>query len=124
MGFFLADPILLFMASDRDQAIFEAAIKLGALYHQWVGTPVSPSVASTLETAIQESVSLQPFVSDIHISLDRSQMVENIYGYSELKGTMFKVDIITKVGSACCHARLHRQGDYPLMEIVTCYEEP
>jgi len=48
------------MASEHDQAIFEAAIKLGALYHQWVGTPVSPSTASVLESAIQESVSLQP----------------------------------------------------------------
>lgn len=112
------------MPRDRDQAIFEAAIKLGALYHQWVGTPVSPSTASTLESAIQESVSLQPFVSDIHISLDRSQMSENIYGYSELKGTMFHVDLITKVGTSCCHARLQRKGDYPLMEIVSCYEEP
>ncbi len=112
------------MPRDRDQAIFEAAIKLGALYHQWVGTPVSPSTASTLESAIQESVSLQPFVADIHISLDRSQMSGNIYGYSELKGTMFNVDLITKVGTSCCHARLQRKGDYPLMEIVSCYEEP
>ncbi len=112
------------MPRDRDQAIFEAAIKLGALYHQWVGTPVSPSTASTLESAIQESVSLQPFVSDIQISLDRSQMSENIYGYSELKGTMFKVDLVTKVGTSSCHARLQRKGDYPLMEIVSCYEEP
>jgi dihydroneopterin aldolase len=111
------------MASERDQAIFEAAIKLGAVYHQWVGTPVSPSTASTLESAIQESVSLQPFVADIHVSLDRSLMVENIYGYSELKGIMFKVDIMTKVGSSCCHARLQRKEDYPLMEIVSCYEE-
>ena len=111
------------MASERDQAIFEAAIKLGALYHQWVGTPVSPSTASTLESAIQESVSLQPFVSDIRVSLDRSQMRENIFGYSELKGTMFTVEIITRVGRSCCHARLQRKGDYPLMEIVSCYEE-
>lgn len=112
------------MASEHDQAIFEAAIKLGAIYHQWVGTPVSPSTASTLESAIQDSVSLQPFVYDIQVSLDRSQMTENIFGYSELKGTMFNVSIITKVGSSCCHARLQRKGDYPLMEIISCYEEP
>ena len=112
------------MAPERDQAIFEAAIKLGALYHQWVCTPVSPSTASTLESAIQESVSLQPFVYDIRVSLARTQMRENLFGYSELKGTMFNVDIITKVGSSCCHARLQRKGDYPLMEIVSCYEEP
>ncbi|MCQ2376461.1 MAG: dihydroneopterin aldolase family protein, partial [Methanocorpusculum sp.] len=27
------------MATDRENAVFEAAIKLGALYHQFVGTP-------------------------------------------------------------------------------------
>jgi len=32
--------------SDREQAIFEAGIKLGALYHQWVGTPISQESAA------------------------------------------------------------------------------
>ena len=112
------------MATEREQAVFEAAIKLGALYHQWVGTPVSPATAATLESAIRESVSLQPYVSEVTVSLDRSQMTENIFGYAELKGTMFTVDIRTRVGASSCHARLHRKGDYPLMEIVSCHEEP
>jgi len=112
------------MPSEREQAIFEAAIKLGALYHQFVGTPVSRTTASSLETAIQESISLQPYVRDVRVSIDRGQMEENLYGYSELKGTMLTVDVITRVGDACCHARLKRKGDYPLMEIIRCYEEP
>lgn len=112
------------MATEREQAVFEAAIKLGALYHQWVGTPVSPATAATLERAIQESVGLQPYVTGITVSLDRSRMAGNIFGYAELEGTMFTVDITTKVGAASCHARLHRKDDYPLMEIVSCDEEP
>jgi hypothetical protein len=51
-------------------------------------------------------------------------MEDNIFGYSELKGTMLTVDVVTRVGESCCHARLKRKGDYPLMEIVRCYEEP
>jgi hypothetical protein len=108
------------MVSEREQAIFEAAIKLGALYHQFVGTPVS----RTTETAIQESISLQPYVLELRVSIDRGQMEENLYGYSELKGTMLTVDVVTRVGDVCCHARLRRKGDYPLMEIIRCYEEP
>ena len=30
------------MVSGREQALFEAGIKLGALYHQFVGMPLPP----------------------------------------------------------------------------------
>jgi hypothetical protein len=112
------------MIREREQAIFEAGIKLGALYHQFVGTPVSPATASLLETAITESIGLQPYVREIRVRLSREEMEENVFGYSELAGTMLSVDLVTRVGRACCHARLQRKDNYPLMEIVDCYEEP
>jgi len=106
------------MHTAREQAIFEAGIKLGALYHQWVGTPVSPDTASSLESAIQKSVKLQPHVEKIRVRLDRSLMDPNIFGYSELRGLMFDVEITTRVEGEPCRARLIRTGDYPMMEIV------
>lgn len=112
------------MATDREQAIFEAAIKLGALYHQWVGTPVSRRSAASVETAIEKAVILQPFVEEITVRLDREKMTENIYGYSELSGLMFDVVIVTRVGFAYCRARLAPHDGYPLMSIVECHEIP
>ncbi len=106
------------MADEREQAVFEAGIKLGAIYHQFVGTPVSPGTASSLETAIEKSIGLQPYVAEIHVSLDTAAMTLNIFGYSELKGTMISADLVTRVGRASCHARLKTKGEYPLMEIV------
>ncbi|MFH0966806.1 MAG: dihydroneopterin aldolase family protein, partial [Methanobacteriota archaeon] len=41
------------MISDRERAAFEAGIKLGALYHQWVGTPVSRESANSLKLAME-----------------------------------------------------------------------
>ncbi|MBQ3684350.1 MAG: hypothetical protein II925_02025, partial [Methanomicrobium sp.] len=38
---------------NKAQAVFEAGIKLGALYHQWVGTPISPKTAASVEKAIE-----------------------------------------------------------------------
>ncbi|HON81305.1 MAG TPA: dihydroneopterin aldolase family protein [Methanoregulaceae archaeon] len=111
------------MTGTREQAIFEAGIKLGALYHQFVGTPVSPDTAISLETAIRESISLQPFVREVRVSIDRA-MKRNEFGYSELKGTMISADVVTKVQRSCCHARLSKKGEYPMMEIIRCYEEP
>ena len=84
--------------SDRERAIFEAGIRLGALYHQWVGTPISQESAPSVEAAIEKAVILQPFVEEITVRLDRSAMKKNVFGYSELSGLMFDVEIVTRVG--------------------------
>jgi hypothetical protein len=110
------------MRSQREQAIFEAGIKLGALYHQWVGTPVSQESAESVERAIEKSVVLQPHVEEITVRLDRSLMVPNRFGYSELSGLMFDVEIVTRVGFAYCRARLFPQQGYPLMQVVEYHE--
>ena len=41
------------MITKRDNALFEAGIKLGALYHQFVGAPVNHDTADSLEQAIE-----------------------------------------------------------------------
>jgi hypothetical protein len=110
------------MQSERVQTVFEAGIKLGALYHQWVGTPVSQDSAASLESAIERSVILQPFVEEITVHLDRTLMLSNRFGYSELAGLMFDVEIVTRVGYAYCRARLSPYHGYPLMQVVECLE--
>jgi len=112
------------MLNERDQAVFEAGIKLGALYHQWVGTPVSRRSAASVETAIEQAVILQPFVEEITVRLDRSLMTENVFGYSELSGLMFSVEIVTRVGFTYCRAHLAPHNGYPLMQIMECNEIP
>lgn len=106
------------MATDRENAVFEAAIKLGALYHQFVGTPISRSTAEIVEAAIESAVSLQPYVTDIKVRLDKSLMNENPFGYSELTGAMYDVVIGTKYGDAVCRASLKFEDGYPLMKIL------
>jgi hypothetical protein len=110
------------MKTDREQAVFEAGIKLGALYHQWVGTPISRNSASGVERAIEQAVILQPFVEEITVHLNRDLMTENAFGYSELSGLMFDVEIITRVRFTYCRACLATENGYPLMSIVECNE--
>jgi hypothetical protein len=109
------------MITERDRAIFEAGIKLGALYHQWVGTPISKTSAGSIESAIEKAVILQPFVEQIMVRIDRTLMTQNIFGYSELSGLMFDVEIVTRVGFTYCRARLAPENGYPLMQVVECY---
>lgn len=112
------------MTDDLNQAVFEAGIKLGALYHQWVGTPISRISAASVESAMEQAVILQPFVEEITVRLDRNLMTGNMFGYSELSGLMFDAEIVTRVGFAYCRARLAPRDGYPLMQIVECYEIP
>ena len=112
------------MVTDRERAAFEAGIKLGALYHQWVGAPVSVATAGSLEKAIGESVGLQPAVEQVKVTLDRDLMSPNVFGYSEVAGLMFDVELVTRVGKARCTATLSRSEDYPLMTLVACDEAP
>ena len=106
------------MTRDDIQAAFEAGIKLGALYHQWVGTPISPDTAKSVETAIANAVALQPCVDSVSVTINTEMMEGNPCGYSELAGKMLEVEIQTTAGDATCTASLKFDGEYPLMEII------
>jgi hypothetical protein len=108
------------MPTKRELAAFEAGIKLGALYHQFVGAPVSKETAKSLELAISESISLQPFVERVSVSIDRKMLEENVFGYGELQGKMIKADVEINYQGEVVKARLEydRENEYPLMKLL------
>jgi len=113
--------------TDRDIAIFEAGIKLGALYHQFIGTPVSVDTVTDLERAIQRSVSLQPWVSSVDVKIDREkvQRCENEFNYCELRGEMLDVTVVIQYKTVEVHARVKYDEamDYPLMRIEKVFRD-
>lgn len=114
--------------TDRDNALFEAGIKLGALYHQFTGSPLNLSTAPSLEQAIQESISVQPYVKEISVKIDRDMLSSKIngeFGYSELQGQMLRVKITVKYGSAQVKVGMEYDPDlnYPLMKVEEIIEE-
>jgi hypothetical protein len=113
--------------TDRDNALFEAGIKLGALYHQFTGSPVNLNTVSSLEQAIQESISVQPYVEEISVKIDRDMLkskLSNKFGYSELQGLMLKVKITVRYGSSKVKVGMEYNPDlnYPLMRIIETEE--
>jgi len=108
--------------TDRDNALFEAGIKLGALYHQFTGSPVNLKTVSSLEQAIQESISVQPFVESISVKIDRDLLKSKLnseFGYTELQGPMLDVKITVKYGSSRVKVAMEFDSEltYPLMKI-------
>jgi hypothetical protein len=108
------------MPSKREIAAFEAGIKLGALYHQFTGAPVSIRTVESLERAMQESISLQPHVRSVEVSINRQMLQENVFGYGELKGRMITAEVEIAYEGETMRARLEydRDKDYPMMRLL------
>ncbi len=97
--------------TDRERAIFEAGIALGALYHQFVGLPVAKreDVLRAVKEAIEKAMSLQPFREKVEVYFDVSSIKgEGLgpYDYSSLKGNAIDARVVVKYGSARVKARM------------------
>ncbi len=112
-----------FECNESERACFEAGIKLGAIYHQYVGTPVSYDSVEALEKAIEAGVRIQPFVSDVRVRIDRKKLkpAKAAYKYKSLKGEMLDVWLQIKYGAymATCEMKRVEDLDYTLMRVVS-----
>lgn len=106
------------MASDAQQACFEAGIKFGALYHQFAGTPVSSESAGSLETAIEESIENQPFCESVTVDI-LAEKLDTDHGYTELTGEYMEVEIVVDYEGREVVAEMAMQDGYPLMELAS-----
>jgi hypothetical protein len=106
------------MATDAQQACFEAGIKFGALYHQFAGTPVSPASAPSLETAIEESIENQPFCEAVTVDI-HTERLDTDHGYTELTGEYMDVELVVAYEDREVVATMTMQDGYPLMELAS-----
>ena len=108
--------------NERDIAVFEAGIKLGALYHQFVGTPISSETVDGLERIIEDSIALQPHIRSVSVSIDREMVEKKLnpkFKYCELEGRMLHVSLQILYKNIIADAELayDEMQDYPLMSI-------
>lgn len=110
-----------FSCTDRDRAAFEAGIKMGTVYHQFVGTPVNLGTVEALEEGIRSAISVQPYVESVRVSIDRSRFVRggDRYSYVSLTGDMIDAVVTIKIGSSKVVAEMRYDSElgYPLMFI-------
>jgi len=87
--------------TERERAIFEGAITLGALYHQFVGVPVSNDrkVLDLLERAISETMRLQPYKERVTVHIRDSAVKggrSGPFSYRELDGKMLEAEVVSR----------------------------
>ncbi len=113
--------------NSRERAIFEGAITMGALFHQFIGTPINKESAPSLEKAMKESLELQPAIEkvDAKIDLDRLNSTLSTFEYTSLNGDMLDIKIYTKVDNVTAIIRIEfiEELNYPLMYVEDIQEE-
>ncbi|MGZ7108102.1 MAG: dihydroneopterin aldolase family protein [Methanobacterium sp.] len=106
---------------DRERAIFEGAITMGALFHQFVGTPVNLESAHNLEMSIKTAMELQPCIERVELEIDRKMLEESKseFDYVSLSGEMMKVKVVSKYQSkkAVIMMEYIDELKYPLMYV-------
>ena len=110
-----------FSCGERDRALFEAGIKMGTIYHQFVGTPVSSATVEELERAISSSIRVQPYVEDAVVRIDRRSIPDGdgTYEYASRTGDMIDAVVSVRVGGTrvVAEMRYDPELDYPLMYV-------
>lgn len=110
-----------FKCSVSERATFEAGIKLGTIYHQFVGTPMSRDNVDLLEKAIAEGTKIQPFVEDAVVRISRKGLrsKKSEYDYVSLTPHMLTVRLVINYEGIRVTAGMKyvKEMDYPLMFI-------
>ena len=107
--------------TSRERAIFEGAISMGALFHQFVGTPVNKDSKNSLERCMEESLKLQPAIENVEVKIRFDKLEESMteFDYTSLNGDMLDVKIHTKVDDVKAVIRIEfiEELNYPLMYV-------
>ena len=112
--------------TDRERAIFEGAISMGALFHQFIGTPINEKSVSSLEIAISKSLELQPAIEKVEVAIDLKKLDEAMgdFDYVSLSGEMLNVKIHSKIENILVIVRMDfiEELNYPLMYVEDIIE--
>ncbi len=110
-----------FRCTVRERALFEAGVKMGTIYHQFVGVPVDGTNVDILEESIEKGILVQPYVKSVNVNIDRSQFRKKTdeYSYVSLTGNMLDVVLEIRIEGVTVTAEMRYDDElkYPLMYI-------
>jgi len=114
--------------TDREALLFEAGIKLGGIFHQYLGIPVSLATAPGLAETIERAVGLQPYVTSVEVRIDPAlggPLGRGRFAYRYLTPEMLRVEVTLHDQGTTVVAALDHRADlrYPLMSVLTVAEE-
>ncbi len=112
-----------FECTDSERAAFELGIKLGALFHQFIGAPVSEKNIDILKEAMEKTTERQAFVKKATVQIVprglEGRKNSAFYDYTTLSGDMLEAAVEVEYKGIKAKGRLKyiEELDYPLMYI-------
>jgi|HubBroStandDraft_1064217.scaffolds.fasta_scaffold00795_17 hypothetical protein len=108
--------------SRREALLFEAGVKLGGIFHQYLGIPITPGTAAGVARTIERAVALQPYVEETRVRIDPARggpVGSGRFAYRYLTAEMMDVTVRLRDGPEEVEARLAHRSDlrYPLMSV-------
>ena len=108
--------------SSREALLFEAGVKLGGVFHQYLGIPVTAATARGLARTIESAVKLQPYVAKVRVKIEPNRggpAGRGRLAYRYLTAEMLRVDVELRDRSTRVAASLAFRPDlrYPLMRV-------
>ncbi len=110
-----------FNCTERERAAFELGIKLGALFHQFIGTPVSEKNIDILRKAMEKTTERQAFVKKARVNIIprglEGRKKSAFFDYTTLSGDMLEATVEVEYKGIRATGRLKyiQELDYPLM---------
>ena len=109
--------------SPREALLFEAGVKLGGVFHQYVGMPITPATAPGVARIIARALELQPFVAHARVAIEPKRggaVGVGRFGYRYLSAEMLQVTVVLRDGPLEVVAELKHRADlrYPLMSVT------
>ena len=107
----------------RETLLFEAGIKLGGIFHQYLGIPVHARTARALARSIEQAVGLQPYVTRVSVRIRPERGPRpgpGRFAYRYLTPEMLEVRVHLAHAGTHVEARLMHRPElrYPLMDVV------
>ena len=112
----------------RERLLFEAGIKLGGVFHQYLGIPTTVRTAPALARSIEAAVRLQPFVESVRVRIDPDRAGppgRGRFGYQYLTAEMLEAHVTLREDATRVRAELRYRPElrYPLMQVLSIVEE-
>ncbi|MBS3816785.1 MAG: dihydroneopterin aldolase family protein [Candidatus Thermoplasmatota archaeon] len=112
-----------FDCTDKERISFELGIKLGALFHQFIGTPVSSKNLKMLEDSIEKTTESQAFVKSAEVKINAPRSVEENevgpFRYTTLTEEMIEAEVVVRYKNLKAVGKMEYidEMSYPLMYI-------
>ena len=110
--------------TDRERAVFEGGIALAALYHQFLGTPITKrdDILDSVKDAIERAMMLQPYRERVEVKILKNKISNkrrHPYDYETLKGKHLDVRVVIRYGKTRATVRMKYvpELDYNLMYV-------